>query len=294
MEVVFEIAGTTRQAFHKWQQPSVFEQKRTSDADIVKVAKEVRKNYLPGSGSRVVYQYIRAKLPEQSKELIGCGRHRFESVCLANGLRIEFHRFIPKTTERGDFIFDNQVAGMELNDINMVWVCDISYIFSHEGKLIGYSIAIIDLYSKRILGLHFSKTMHAHATVQIVLEQALKVRGITKYKLLFFHTDGGKQFIEGNFLATLKRYDIRSSMAECCYENASAEAFNDTLKNHMLNEYILNSFSQLKQVEKKLEYCYNYNKPHTSLAGRTPVEFEQEIQNLPISQRPIIKVAHSR
>jgi putative transposase len=290
MSRFFEVAQTTRQAFHKWKQPSDFEFTRIKPAQVVELAKEVRKEFLPGSSSRVLYEFVRKRLPEKSALLIGCGKHRFEQICLANGLRIEFRKFVPKTTVRGGFIYPNLVNGMIINDVNMIWVCDLSYIFGFDGKLIGYSTSILDLYSKYLLGLHFSETMHSALTVQIALEKALKVRGIARYESLIFHSDGGKQFIEKNFTTTLSKYNIVSSMAQSCYENASAEAFNDTLKNHLLNDFSFNSFCQLKKIGEHIEYCYNHNKPHTSLNKLTPVEYEAYISKIPSNQRTQMQV----
>ena len=290
MEALYSAAQTTRQAFHKWKQPSLFELNQTNPAQVLSLAKEVRRDYLPGSSARVVYHYIRKHLPEKSRQLVGCGKHRFEQIGLANGLRIEFKRFTPKTTQRGDFIYPNLVNGLVINDINMIWVCDLSYIFGSEGKLVGYSTSILDLYSKHLLGLQFSQTMHANTTVQAALQKALKVRSIDKYSSLIFHSDGGKQFIEKHFSNTLRDHCIVSSMAQSCYENASAESFNDTLKNHLMIDFDINSFCQLKKIEQHLEYCYNYNKPHRSLGELTPIEYEAYISKIPHCQRKQMKV----
>ena len=79
-------------------------------------------------------------------------------------------------------------------------------------------------------------------------------------------------------------------MAENCFENAFAEAFNDTLKNHMLPEFDLNSFAQLKKIEPFVKDAYNYNKPHNSLNRFTPVEFERSLLSLQQCQRTLLKI----
>ena len=290
MDTLYDVAQISCQAFNKWLR-TIQSSPRLTDAQIVEMARKVRKEHLPGSSARVVYSFLRQNLTEESSKLKRCGKHTFERICLANGMRIEFRRFVPKTTERGDFVYKNLVSGTILNDINQVWVSDISYIFGDNGKLVGYSTTIIDLYSKRLLGLEFSETMRASHTVQQAFNKASKSREISTYKDLIFHSDGGKQYIEGNFIKTLRDHGIQSSMAENCFENASAEAFNDTLKNHMLIEFTINSIYQLKQLESKLTHCYNNNKPHTSLAGRTPLQFEIEIKDIPLHRRPQLKVA---
>jgi len=91
-------------------------------------------------------------------------------------------------------------------------------------------------------------------------------------------------------LKLLGSANIKSSMAENCYENPHAESFNDTLKNHILLEYDINSFSQLKKQEKFIKYSYNNYKVHTDIERFTPIEYEQHIGNLKPCQRTKLKI----
>lgn len=287
MEDLYEAAGLSRQAFHQWKQPSQRQLERTPARVVLQLAYHVRSKYLPGSSAREVYYFIR-KRPELSEQLVGWGKHLFEKYCLAKGLRVIPMRFKPKTTIRGDYCFDNLIQGKIITDINQVWVSDISYIFGEAGNLLGYATSLLDIYSRHLIGLSFSRTMQAIDTVHPVLQQAFKTRKIHKRKkmpMLIFHSDGGKQYIEKDFIAKLRGADIQSSMADCCYENAFAEAFNDTLKNHMLSDRVLNSFSELKKLESFIKKCYNQYKPHTGIKRATPLEFEKQIQHLKICQR---------
>ena len=87
-------------------------------------------------------------------------------------MRVFKARFKPKTTIRGEYVFPNKIQGIEINDINRIWVSDISYIFSSKGNLIGYATSLIDLYSRILLGLNFPQTMTAEDTSIAVLKQA--------------------------------------------------------------------------------------------------------------------------
>ena len=290
MQAFYEAAGTTRQAHHQWRQPSELAQKRTPEELVVLMAKEVRREHLPGSGARELYAFIRKKLPEHSELLTGWGKHRFEKCCLGNGLRVVSRRFVPKTTTRGQFVFPNLIEGATINASDRVWVSDITYIFDADGKLIGYATSLIDLYDKWLLGLAFSTTMHAAVTSRAVLEQALRQKKAARFDGLSFHSDMGKQYIESGFLATLRSHGIASSMARNCFENPVAEAFNDVLKNHLLHDTTINSIPQLKKIAPFLIDCYNHNKPHSALAGMTPLEFRNWILDLPISQRPLLEI----
>lgn len=284
------MAQVSRQGFHQWACRAANAPERTSPDIVVQIANDVRQKHLPGAGAREVYFFIRQKQKHYSSMLIGWGKHRFEALCLANGLRIAYRRFVPKTTIRGSFVFPNIIEGTEINDINQIWVSDITYLFSANGKLIGYATSLIDVYSRRLLGLSFSQAMTAEETSKAVLKQALKFRKNATFDRLVFHSDGGRQYIESSFLLILNQLNIRSSMADNCFDNAFAEAFNDTLKNHLLNQFNLNSFSQLKEQEQFVLKCYNENKPHNSINKLTPIEFEQKILSLKPCQRTILKI----
>lgn len=289
MEQLYKAAGLTRQAFKQWQIPTHRQIERTPTKLALELARSVRKDYLPGSSAREVYAFIR-KDKELNGRLIGWGKHAFEELCLANGLRIVSTRFRPKTTIRGDYIFPNLIEGMIITDINLIWVSDICYIFDNKGKLIGYATSLIDLYSRLLLGLSFSKTMRAIDTSVAVLKQAFKSRPKSSLVNTIFHSDGGKQYIYKPFLNLLATANIESSMAENCYENPHAESFNDTLKNHILLEFDLNSFTQLKKQEKFIKYCYNNYKVHTGIERFTPIGYEQHIQTLKPFQRTKLEI----
>ena len=290
MEAFYEVAGISRQAFHAWLRPTAKQQARTPQHLVVEMARNVRRQYLPGAGAREVYYYIRNRHKTYGSMLLGWGKHSFEALCLLSGLRIEHRRFVPKTTVRGDFVFPNRIEGLEISDVNLIWVSDICYLYGSNGLLLGYATSLLDLYSRKLLGLTFSQTMHAAVTSQEVLRQAYTERAKNKMPNLIFHSDGGKQYIETKFLDALRQRHVQSSMAESCYENAFAEAFNDILKNHILYDLDLNSFAQLKKQEHFVKKCYNHHRPHNSLHRMTPVEFEQHILTLQPGQRTLLKV----
>lgn len=290
MESLYEAAATSRQAFLQWLRRGAARHADTPQQAVLDMARDIRQKYLPGSSAREVYFYIRNRHEEYNSALCGWGKHRFEALCLANGLRIEHRRFVPKTTVRGDFVFPNRIEGAEIFAIDQVWVSDICYLFGSHGKLLGYATTLIDLYSRRLLGLNFSTTMRAEQTSRAVLQQAFDTRQRKTFNNLIFHSDGGKQYIETDFLRALRECNIQSSMAENCFENAFAEAFNDTLKNHMLTEFDLNSFAQLKNLEMFIKHSYNHNKPHNSLHRLTPVEFERSLLSLQPCQRTLLKI----
>lgn len=288
MAPYYAVSGVSRQSFHRWLQPTAFQEEQSSPQLVLQMAISVRKDFLPGAGARQLYAFIRKKHEKYNLLLKNWGKHRFEALCLSNGLRVEFKRFVPKTTVKGDYCFSNLIEGKNIDNINQLWVSDICYIWGTSGKVIGYATTLLDVYSRRILGLSFSQNMKATQTILPALKQTLEIRTNATYEHLIFHSDGGKQYIKKEFLNTLNSKKITSSMAKSCYENAHAESLNDTIKNHMLRDLNLNSFAQLKKKEGFIKYCYNEYKPHSSLGQKTPIEFENHLLTLQPCQRTIL------
>jgi transposase InsO family protein len=289
LQQLCDAAGMSRQGFLKWSGQKGLRRDITPEAEVLELARRVRRLYLPGAGARELYRYIR-RSPTLNEKLIGWGKHRFEDLCYDNGLAIRKIRFIPKTTQRGEFVFENLIAGMEIRDINQVLVSDICYVFGRDGRLLGYATTLMDIYSRLLPGLNFSQDMQAVNTTIPVLKQTFTYRGIQALKGAVLHSDAGKQYIQKDFLKAIKKAGMISSMAANCYENAHAEALNDTLKNHLLIDLNLNSFAQLKKHETFIKNVYNYNKTHSGIGNMTPVAYEQMIGSLQTCQRTILKI----
>ena len=135
----------------------------------------------------------------------------------------------------------------------------------------------MDLYSRRCLGFAVSDNMTTEATTLAALEMALKVRAISdeqKLSELIFHSDGGGQYSDKNFLAKLKKHDIRSSMGKQAYENPNAERLNGILKNEYLLPWDINSLPKLELNVPRAAKLYNYERPHFALKYLSPVAFE--------------------
>lgn len=87
---------------------------------------------------------------------------------------------------------------------NQAWASDITYI-----KLSGGSVclvAIIDLYSRKVLSWRVSNTMDAQFCVA-ALEEAIAHYGIPS----IFNTDQGSQFTSDDFLSVLEEHGIQIS-----------------------------------------------------------------------------------
>ena len=110
---------------------------------------------------------------------------------------------------------------------NVKWVADFTYIDTAEGWL--YVAAVLDLYSRRVVGWSMSPTMTAQLVMD-ALVMAVWRRG--QPKQLLRHSDQGSQYAAEDFQRLLAHHGIVCSMSGKgdCWDNAAMESFFSTLK----------------------------------------------------------------
>lgn len=279
MTQVYDLVGIAKQT----HQDSVAHRQRQED------------NFLLLSA---VLQTERGKHPAMSlKKLYGklqpdfVGRDAFIDFCMENGYEsTRTVRYSHKTTTSGEQgAAPNLLYDLTIYGINYVWASDITY-FKIAGEWY-YIVLIIDIYSRRILGYNASDTMLTESNM-IALNMALSSRGISDYaQKLIHHSDKGGQYRSYEYKNQLENYGIRSSMGNCCFDNAHMESANGILKNEYLKHRRIHSFTDLKRhLRQDVEY-YNSERLHGSLPNMmTPVGFERYLSNIPIQERVGLKI----
>ena len=102
-------------------------------------------------------------------------------------------------------IYPYLLRGMPVVRPNQVWSTDLTYIRLARGFV--YLVAIIDWYSRRVLGWRISNSMEAAFCVDC-LEEALRNHG----KPEMFNSDQGSQFTSAAFTDVLQREGVVISM----------------------------------------------------------------------------------
>lgn len=288
MQALFMQSGVSRQAFHKALYPSEYALNITPAEQVLQVVRLIRKDDLPGTGARYLFRYMQENV-KYASVLTGWGKHRFEQLCLGDGLRLVKPKNFIRTTKPGNVRFPNLIEGLTINNIDQVWASDISYVF-YKREFLGYTTTVLDIYSRYLLALIFSTTMRAVDTVIPALQMAMQVRGKNKFPGLIFHSDRGSQYGADKFLEIVNGAEMSSSMAKNALENAFAERINDTIKNAYFLNWGVNSRSQLTLAVPKLLHSYNSIRPHQHLDHKTPLAFEQYIATLQDHLRPPLKI----
>ena len=163
------------------------------------------------------------------------------------------------------YIHSYKLRGLEVTRSNQVWCIDLTYIPMKRGFL--YLTAIIDVYSRYIVGWGLFNTLDAENTLG-VLKEAISTFG----KPEIINSDQGSQFTCSGWVEYLEKEGVMISMdgKGRALDNIYIERFWKTLK----WEYVyLNPAEDGKELQKGLkEYLYYYNnqRTHQSLNHYTP------------------------
>jgi putative transposase len=155
---------------------------------------------------------------------------------------------------------------------NRRWVTDITYIATKEGWL--YVAAIVDLFSRRVVGWAASDTMETRLCLD-ALQMALKSRGNPVD--VVHHSDRGVQYASAAYRAALAGAGAVCSMSRKgdCWDNAVAESFWSTLKTELLDVIPSTRAAARLAVFGYIEGFYNHRRRHSTIGYSTPSEFEE-------------------
>jgi transposase InsO family protein len=157
---------------------------------------------------------------------------------------------------------------------NQRWVADFTYVATNEGWL--YVATVLDLFSRRIIGLSMSERMTAEL-VGGALEQALTHRKPSDG--VVHHSDRGSQYTSDYFQGLLKRNGVTISMSGTgnCYDNAAMESFYHTLKTeHVYFQHYETREEAKLSIFEFIEVFYNRKRRHSTLGYISPVIFEKQ------------------
>lgn len=255
------------------------EQAKLKIALYLNLIYEIRLTH-PSMGLRTIYE---KEQPE------GIGRDAFIALGLMHGFVLEPIQSGPKTTiAHPSALYPNLLGSRKFNGLNQLWSSDITYY--RVGEKWCYLTFIMDVYSRRIVGYNASDNMRAYNNVQ-ALKMALDLRSISDYdKKLIHHSDRGSQYISDAYTGLLNDRKILISMCQNVLENAHIERVNGIIKNKYLKHWPINNLHQLRKYLKKAVDAYNYEKPHRGIEGKSPVDFENYINETQQNLRPVMKI----
>ena len=216
-------------------------------------------------------------------ENIVIGRYKVRRIMRQQGLKTTWTRAFKRTTNSQHTMkVAENVLDQNFNPDaqNKAWVADITYIQTASGWL--YLAAVMDLYSRKIVGYSLSSRMTADlvcTALQIALTTRQPVEG------LIMHTDRGSQYCSGQYQDLLKKHDIRCSMSHkgLCYDNAVMERFFLNLKMECVwQKNYANHQEAISDISQYITVFYNQVRLHSTLGYLSPNKFEQNNSNISI------------
>lgn len=172
----------------------------------------------------------------------------------------------------GHTIFPYLLRNIKAKHPNHIWAMDISYVPIDGGGHM-YLVAIIDLYSRFIVGWSLSNTMTSKWCKEC-LEMAINVHG----KPEILNTDQGSQFSSPTFTEFVLRNEIQFSMdgKGRAIDNIFIERFWRSIKYEKL--YLEPSADGLELYAKIKQYMifYNTRRQHQSLGYKLPEQVFQK------------------
>ena len=162
-------------------------------------------------------------------------------------------------------VYPYLLRNLDIDRPNQVWAMDITYIPMHKGFM--YKVAIIDLYSRYMVGWSVSNSMDAEWCVE-VLKEAIAEHGCPE----ILNTDQGSQFTSEVFVQAVLGNGIRLSMdgKGRAIDNAFIERFWRSLKYEKIYLNPPKDGTELYVLCAEYMEFYNHHRRHTSLKDRIP------------------------
>lgn len=176
----------------------------------------------------------------------------------------------PKTTviDPTKYKYPYLLRNLEITHPNHVWQIDISYITMKNGFM--YLCAIIDVYSRYIVGWGVSNSMEAEWVVG-VLTQAVAEHGVPE----IINSDQGTQFTSDEYIKAVKGFNtVKISMdgKGRATDNAFVERFFRTIKYDKIYLNPPTDGLHLYRICEEFINYYNHKRSHSSIGKRPPIK----------------------
>jgi putative transposase len=194
-------------------------------------------------------------------------RKRVQRLMVEGGIAAIFPG--PNTSRRNKLhkIHPYLLKGLEIGRINQVWQVDITYLRMGHGFV--YLAAIIDVYSRYVVGFRISNTLETEFCIE-ALKSAF-IFGIPE----IINSDQGCQFTSEKWIDFLRASGAKISMTGKgrCLDNVYIERFWRSVKRE---EFYLREYANVHEltaaIGSYIEF-YNNQRWHQSLNYKTPAEF---------------------
>lgn len=235
------------------------------DISVLKVIREVL-DELPFYGYRKVAREIQAKkIPVTEKQV--------RRIMTKAGLRGIFPGRNLSKARQEHKKYPYLLSGKIIRHSNQVWATDLTYIKLPTGHM--YLMAIIDLYSRKVLNWILTNTLDA-PTFAICLRDTIEMWGAPA----IFNTDQGCQFTSECWTSVLHEYGVKISMdgKNRALDNINIERLWRSLK---YEDIYLRHYETVRELREGIDRYFNFyntRRFHQGLDYLTPDEVYQSFQ----------------
>jgi putative transposase len=265
-----EALGVSRGGFYAWLTRPRSKRSRENE----ELGTKVRASFLASDrtyGARRVQKDLAA-------DGLFSGLHRIERLMRLQALkaRPRRRRLPPDLGDRpvGSIAPNVLDRGFEALAPNRKWIADFTYVWTAEGWL--YVAAVIDLFSRRVVGWSMSAGMTAQLVTD-ALVMAIWRRG--KPDALLHHSDRGSQYSSEQFQRLMADNGVVCSMSRSgnVWDNAVMESFFSSLKTERIARKLYRTRDEARaDVFDYIERFYNPKRRHSTIGYLSPMEFEQK------------------
>jgi putative transposase len=176
-----------------------YQPKATSPADLALMRRidELHLEY-PFFGSRRLAEMLK-------RDGTPVGRQHVATLMRRMGIEAIYCKKRTTIPGKGHKIYPYLLRDVTIDRPNQVWASDLTYVPLAQG--FAYLMAIVDLFSRKVLAWRVSNAMTSEFCVE-ALEEALARYGAPE----IFNTDQGSQFTDEDFTAPLLAKGVRVSM----------------------------------------------------------------------------------
>lgn len=194
----------------------------------------------------------------------GVNRKRVQRYYGLLGLEAIYPKPSTSWPNKAHVIYPYLLRDVVIERVDQVWSTDITYIRLQHGFV--YLVAIIDWYSRYVLGWKLSVSLEADFCIE-ALKQVLSTGSCE-----IFNTDQGAQFTTPHFTGILLAQTIQVSMdgKGRSIDNIFVERLWRSLKYELI---YLHEYKTVPEVERAIDdyfQFYNNERPHQSLKYQTP------------------------
>lgn len=176
-------------------------------------------------------------------------------------------------------VVPNLARGLQLTDIDQLWVADITYV--HLAEEFAYLAIVLDAFSRKVIG--WAMATHLKSELAIAaLDQAIAGRRPRPGSVIH-RSDRGVQYACAEYAARLAAHRIQPSMSRIGnpYDNAKAERFMRTLKEEEIDGRAYRDIIDAKKsIGEFIERVYNRHRLHSALDYLSPDEYEAGLTRL--------------